>query len=296
MIIKRRHNSNYTIIPNRLLNDEALTCDAVGLICYLLSKPNNWKVSVEQLCRRWGIGRDKARKLVNLLIEVGYIKRRKVRDPETRTFTHDEYVVFDDPDNAEAFEPATENPSLEPAPEKPAPENQDHNKYGKSVSTKLDPRSGETADCSVASPSKPKTPKRLSYTPDFEAFWKTYPTTPNMPKAEAFKEWQRLDAADRQAATASLPAFKRDLTKEDWRKPVYACRYLKQRRFEGFAQSAREATLDAMDWPRHCDLAIRTGQWPRAWGPAPGKPGCLVPANLVTSRLVAAVQGRKASA
>jgi hypothetical protein len=300
MIIRRKHNGNFTIIPNDVLNDEALSYDAVGLLCYLLSKPDDWTVQIEHLRHRGGIGRDKTYKLIGQLCDVGYIGKQPVRDPETKAFTSHEYVVYDRPfpENPEVGNSWGEGEPLpeKPYPEKPYPANQDHNKNGKSVSTELDPRSDEPGDCSEASPSKPKTRKRVSYTPDFEAFWKAYPTTANMPKAEAFKEWQRLDLVDRQAATASLPVFKRDLAKEEWRKPVYACRYLKQRRFEGFAQSADVAKLDAMDWHRNCELAIKTGQWPRVWGPAPGKPGCLVPAELVTWQLLAAVQGRRSFA
>jgi hypothetical protein len=300
MIIRREHNGNFTVVPNGVLNDEALSYDAVGLLCYLLSKPNNWTLQIEQLRHRGGVGRDKVYKLIGQLCDAGYIVKQQARDPETAAFVAHEYVVYDRPfpENPEVDISGCEDEPLpeKPYPEKPYPANQDHNKDRKTVSTELIPRSGKTGDCSGASTSKPKTRKRISYTPDFEAFWKAYPTTPNMPKAEAFKEWQRLDAADRQVATGSLPAYRRDLDKEDWRKPVYACRYLKQRRFEGFAQSVDVAKLDAMDWPKLCDLAIRTGQWPRIWGPAPGKPGCLVPADLATSQLVAAVQGRRVSA
>lgn len=306
MIIRRKHNSSYTIVPNIVLNDEALTYDAIGLLCYLLSKPDNWTVQLEQLRHRGGIGRDKARKLINLLIHAGYITRRKVRDPESQAFVSDEYVVFDEPfpddqkvSNLEVdTKPAPESQSVaiqEPAPEKPAPENPSHSKYCKVVNTEKDnPLSYETGNSDQASPSKPK--ERVSYSETFERFWKAYPTTPNMPKPNAFKEWQRLDVADRQAAFASLPAMKRDLAKESWRPAVYAERYLKQRRFDGYAQSAGVSELDAMDWPKHCALALKTGQWPRAWGPAPGKPDCRVPTELMTPELTAALQGRRLSA
>jgi hypothetical protein len=300
MIIRREHNGNFTVIPNDVLNDKALSYDAVGLLCYLLSKPNNWSLQIEQLRHRGGVGRDKVYKLIGQLCEAGYIVKRPVRDPETAAFVAHEYVVYDRPfpENPEVDISGCEDEPLpeKPYPEKPYPANQDHSKYGKIANTELDPLSDETGDCSAAIPSKPKTRKRISYTPDFEAFWKAYPTTVNMPKTEAFNAWQRLDPADKQAATGSLPAYRRDLAKEDWRKPVYACRYLKQRRFEGFAQSAAVTTHDATDWSRLCNLAIKTGQWSRKWGPAPGKPGCLVPDDLVTPQLVAAVQGRRAAA
>ena len=115
--------------------------------------------------------------------------------------------------------------------------------------------------------------------------WKAYPTTANMPKAEAFKEWQRLDAADQAAATNALPGYRKLLAKEDWLKAVYAERYLKQRRFDGYADNA-----DDVDWAKCCDAVIKSGQWSRMFGPLPDQPGCKVPAELLTPELLAAVQ------
>ncbi len=295
MIIRRKHSKNFTVVPNQPIDDKGISYDALGLLTYLLSRPDNWTVWVEQLRSRGGIGRDKTRRLIRALCEAGYIVRRKVRDPETQVFVSDEYVVYD--------EPVTENPSLDttepvtenPAPGKPSPENPSHNKDGKITSTDNSKPASEKAGQSVTdSTSKPR--RRIAYTPEFEAFWKAYPDTKNNSKSEAFKEWGKLDAADQQTATDTLPAYRKHLAKETWLKAVYAERYLKYRRFDGYAQDNAVETLKAIDWGKHCSNAMRAGQWSDVFGPAPGQPGCKVPPELVTEQLVAAVRGRRASA
>jgi uncharacterized protein YdaU (DUF1376 family) len=74
---------------------------------------------------------------------------------------------------------------------------------------------------------------RIEYPPDFERFWRGYPTDSNMSKAEALREWEKLDAVDREAAERSLAAFRAYCSKNPDYRPVHAIRYLKLRRFDG---------------------------------------------------------------
>jgi len=92
-------------------------------------------------------------------------------------------------------------------------------------------------------------------------------------------------------AQNALPAYRKHLLKEDWLKAVYAERYLNQRRFDGYSDSAND-----IDWAKCCDAVIRSGQWSKLFGPPPGQPGCKVPAELVTPELFAAVQSRGTAA
>ncbi len=69
---------------------------------------------------------------------------------------------------------------------------------------------------------------------DFENFWKAYPRTPNMSKSEAWKAWQRLSDEDRVAATAAVPKYISFLRSKTDHPTVHACRFLSQRRFDGF--------------------------------------------------------------
>jgi hypothetical protein len=84
---------------------------------------------------------------------------------------------------------------------------------------------------------RPKREARLRtpYPEDFEnEFWKVYPTSPNMSKAEALTAWKGLSEEERKLASAAVPAFKNWLREQKDHPVVHACRFLKQRRFEGF--------------------------------------------------------------
>lgn len=108
------------------------------------------------------------------------------------------------------------------------------------------------------------TRKRNSYARDFEMFWADFPTDAGMSKLEASKAWERLTPEDKLEAFNALPAFKAWVAQQGTTyRVVHACRYLSQRRFEGFKAQAQKAEIqstrvyvmtgtDAMDaWDAH---------------------------------------------
>jgi hypothetical protein len=48
MIIRRKVNRHFTTVPNEPVNDEGLSFEALGLLTYLLSRPDDWQVCVDQ--------------------------------------------------------------------------------------------------------------------------------------------------------------------------------------------------------------------------------------------------------
>jgi hypothetical protein len=76
------------------------------------------------------------------------------------------------------------------------------------------------------------------YSEAFEKFWKAYPTDKLMSKSEASKVWQKLTPEDQSAAVAGLPGFSAYCRANPDYRPVHACRYLSQRRFDGYAPKA----------------------------------------------------------
>lgn len=79
MIIRRKHTANFTTIGNALFNDERLAADEVGILAFLLSRPNDWEVRRPALMRRWKIGRDAMKRIVTNWIRTGYCLARKTR-------------------------------------------------------------------------------------------------------------------------------------------------------------------------------------------------------------------------
>ena len=110
----------------------------------------------------------------------------------------------------------------------------------------------------ASSGSRPKK-VRATYPDDFEKFWKNYPKTPVMSKSEALKEWNKLSDDEKQAAIAAVPKFSAWLKSQKDHPAVHACRFLSQRRFEGFDEPEGGATVHpigfyaAMDSP---ELAV----------------------------------------
>lgn len=84
---------------------------------------------------------------------------------------------------------------------------------------------------------KKETRAEPAYSPEFEKFWIAYPRTPVMAKKMAWPEWQKLPPEDQSAALAAVAPFKEWLAKQKDHPVVHACRFLSQRRFDGFKNS-----------------------------------------------------------
>lgn len=78
---------------------------------------------------------------------------------------------------------------------------------------------------------------RLIYSEAFEEFWKSYPTDDLMSKKAAYVQWLKLDDIDKQKATRSVPAFRAYCKDNPTYRPVHACRYISDRRFDGFSKT-----------------------------------------------------------
>jgi hypothetical protein len=106
--------------------------------------------------------------------------------------------------------------------------------------TDTDTDTDKKRDMSVSNETRPK-PKK-SYEESFEKFWTQYPKDAGMSKQETGKAWDKLSGADQGLAVSAIPAFKTWITKQgkDYR-TVHACRYLSQRRFEGFESIVSQA-------------------------------------------------------
>lgn len=119
-IITRQRTGNYALIPNSVAEDSRLSFEARGLLCYLLAKPNNWKVVLRDIQEAGGIGRDKTYRLLKELREVGYVTLDIKRGPGNR-IEEQNYIVYDCavPDRL----PLPEKPEVaRPVPEKPEEE------------------------------------------------------------------------------------------------------------------------------------------------------------------------------
>ena len=112
LIIRSNIRQNFTVIPNEMANDDRLGADTLGLLVYLLTKPNDWKVRVNELRKRFDMGKDKTYRILGNLEQLGYVTRESVRSGGQ--FAETRYIVRDlpCPDFTEAVLSDTENPPL----------------------------------------------------------------------------------------------------------------------------------------------------------------------------------------
>ena len=111
MIVRRKVNRGFTVVPREPISDERLSFEALGLLTFLLSRPDDWRVHLEQLRQRGGVGREKIQQMIRNLIDCGYVVRQQARDIATKQFGPFEYVVYDEPQVASSGEPETAKPA-----------------------------------------------------------------------------------------------------------------------------------------------------------------------------------------
>ena len=93
--------------------DDRLSFEARGLLCYLLSKPDDWEVKIDDLKRAGNCGRDRIYRILEELLAAGYLERIQERDEQGR-WQPGVYLVHE--------------VSILPVEEQPLPENLDTEK------------------------------------------------------------------------------------------------------------------------------------------------------------------------
>lgn len=301
MIIRRKLSANYTVIPNAIFQDERLAPDALGVLCYLLSHRDDWKVRQTQLADRFKVGKDKMQGIVRRLIEAGYIVRVQNRAEETKTFGEYEYNVFDAPQGtgepANANEPLPENPATvgtgantprkpnrKPQPEKPLPENPPLTSTNNNnpPSEGLTPPEGLSRKRAGEEPPPAPTLNARIWTEAKDILqqreWGCVPKwldrvngKPNGPE----KLLGIIEAARKAGTPQAVPYITAALNRE-------------------FPPPPDPKTFDRAMWMRVYQVVLNTKAWCADWGPRPGEKGCLMPQDIDTTDLRRALVRRVA--
>jgi|GEM_PF-2449331 len=87
-IIRSSHDREnpFAQISRSLLRDNSLSFRARGLLCYMLSFPNNWEAHPQFIAKEAGIGKDQMYSILKELIESGYCRYHQPRQNETGRF------------------------------------------------------------------------------------------------------------------------------------------------------------------------------------------------------------------
>lgn len=96
------------MLPQRIVEDDRLSCEEMGVLVYLLSRPDDWKIQPKQLQDRFAVGRDKLRGILDKLIEYGYARVEQVK--KDGKFSYNNWYIFEG--SLGTGSPFTENPQL----------------------------------------------------------------------------------------------------------------------------------------------------------------------------------------
>ncbi len=113
-IIRARRRHRFVILDQRAVEDSRLSWAARGLLAYLLSRPDDWRVLINDLRKRGDLGRDGIYKLLRELREAGYVRFQRSRDAQDRirggTYLVQEIPGSPHPDLPDTAEPDTAEP------------------------------------------------------------------------------------------------------------------------------------------------------------------------------------------
>lgn len=111
-IVHHRTETDFTIISNEIVRDTRLSYRALGVLLYLLSRPDGWHTNALQLSRERKEGRDALLTALDEIEEAGYLWRPRSQDEQGRWRT--DWHVFDrpspKPENPDSGEPDSGEP------------------------------------------------------------------------------------------------------------------------------------------------------------------------------------------
>ena len=161
-ITRAGSRDRFTVVHNRTIEDDRLSFRALGLLVFVLSKPDNWKTHVNHLATTHSEGREAVRSALTELETCGYVERKWMRgEGEATPSVH--YLVSELPACPEIGNP-----------ENWAPRNRDAQK----------PATSKEGTKEVV-----KTDSQQTLIDYFAAFWKVYPRKTE--KGAARKAWDK---------------------------------------------------------------------------------------------------------
>jgi hypothetical protein len=79
-------NERFTAIDNRTLQDERLSYGALGLLVFLLTRPDDYRVDPRSLAEATSDSLEMTLAALSELVDLGYVIRREDRDPKGRVW------------------------------------------------------------------------------------------------------------------------------------------------------------------------------------------------------------------
>lgn len=221
MIIKKQWETNYTNVTNSIFSENGLSFPAMGLLCYLLSKPIDWAV-LPKHCAKVIPKKENSKasykyvlELIQELVNHGYITKKKTHSGGM------DYTVYDTPISDFPYLLKTEI-GKNGNSEKPNVENVDTNKEKNSDKGK---NSKERKDNSSDFASE-----NLNDISLFDNFWKLYPRKQD--KQDAKKKFNKLSKERQFQVIKATKIFVIEMKEKDPEYILLPTTFLNKRRYE----------------------------------------------------------------
>ena len=154
---KLEFENQFTQIHNAWVRDPKITYKAKGLLTYLLSHEVGYTITIGQIIRESGDGKQSVRSALEELIKAGYLETKRTTD--ARGYNAGLAYFIKDPTNPKSENPTLDNPTLD---------NQTALENNLTKKTIKQEKPTDTA---------------------FDEFWKLYPK--KIAKADALKAWNK---------------------------------------------------------------------------------------------------------
>ena len=112
-VLRKNKKSDFTVIDNTIFRNKGLSLKAKGMLCLLLSLPDNWQFSVAGLVTLSTDGKSAVTSTLKELEEAGYFYKEQCRN--NGNFGGTDFIVSETPmsEKPSAENPSTGNPSAE---------------------------------------------------------------------------------------------------------------------------------------------------------------------------------------
>lgn len=95
-VLRKIKKTDFTVIDNNIFKNKKLSLKGKGMICTMLSLPDDWNFNEEGLTELSNDSRTGIRNTLNELMEFGYLTRKQLKDSNGK-FTNMEYTIYEEP-------------------------------------------------------------------------------------------------------------------------------------------------------------------------------------------------------
>lgn len=225
-------NKNYSVISNDFIRRKDLSWKAKGILTYILTLPDDWKINLNEITTHAMDGEKSFRSGWKELEAAGYIKRYPVRNGQR--ISHWETIIRESVD----IEPSAELSCFVDV--------QDVDVQKVDVQNDELPSTNNNRVLKEQSTNKPSSAK---LTEDFEKLWKLYPKKQGS-KKKALASYKKAikSGTTNKEIQDGIVAYKKYLQHEQWQKPANGDTWFNNERWNNEYEIKEEKNKVDEDW------------------------------------------------